>query len=91
LCINFVIPLSPFCLKSKWKEEKIRDYKKAIQFLESYRWSSYLDYIGKKNFPSITQRDFLSKFLGKDNELKKNTENWLKEIQLEEIKKIIIE
>jgi len=90
--LPYYIHLNPLdIIKDKWKEGKIRDYKKAIQFLESYRWSSYLDYIGKKNFPSITQRDFLSKFLGKDNELKKNTENWLKEIQMERIKEIILE
>lgn len=31
----------------------ISDVAEALQYLESYRWSSYLDYIGKKNFPSI--------------------------------------
>lgn len=27
-----------------------------MEFLEGYRWSSYLDYIGKKNFPELTSR-----------------------------------
>ncbi len=31
----------------------IRDARDARTYLEAYRWSSYLDYIGKKNFPSI--------------------------------------
>jgi len=41
-----------------WKEKGVRDPQAAIKFLEEYRWSSYPDYLGKKNFPSITERDF---------------------------------
>lgn len=44
---------------------------KALQFLASYRWSSYPDYIGKKNVPSVTSRDFLWKSLGGPAEHKK--------------------
>ena len=31
----------------------IKNAKQAFAYLEQYRWSSYLDYIGKENFPSI--------------------------------------
>jgi putative transposase len=31
----------------------------AMRFLEEYRWSSFPDYMGKKNFPSLTSRQFL--------------------------------
>jgi putative transposase len=31
----------------------IRSMKEVLNYLDSYRWSSYLDYSGKKNFPSI--------------------------------------
>jgi len=40
----------------KWRERDkgtITDIPRALNYLESYRWSSYLDYCGKKNFPSI--------------------------------------
>jgi putative transposase len=30
-----------------------------IKFLESYKWSSYRDYVGIKNFPSVTDRKFI--------------------------------
>lgn len=30
-----------------------------IKFLNNYRWSSYQDYVGVKNFPSVTYRDFI--------------------------------
>lgn len=47
-------------VERQWKEGNIKNPKKAIDFIESYRWSSYADYIGKKNFPSVTQREFLN-------------------------------
>ncbi|MDA1337562.1 MAG: hypothetical protein O3C23_02255 [bacterium] len=43
----------------KWKEVGIKTPQKAKKFLENYKWSSYKDYLGKKNFPSLTQREFL--------------------------------
>jgi len=48
--------------KPRWKEGKLSssDIKEAIRFLEKYRWSSHLDYMGKRNFPSVTERNFLS-------------------------------
>ena len=42
-----------------WREAEIRDVPKALKFLSQYRWSSYMDYIGKRNFPSITHREFI--------------------------------
>lgn len=37
----------------KWREYKVKNVHDAMRHLDSYRWSSYLDYCGKKNFPSI--------------------------------------
>ena len=35
-----------------------------LRFLEDYKWSSLPDYLGKKNFPSVTSRDFFSDYFG---------------------------
>jgi len=41
------IHLNPVKLTdSKWRENGIKDSKKALKFLENYKWSSYLDYKG---------------------------------------------
>jgi len=74
-------------IEPAWREGKINDYQKTIKFLDSYRWSSYLDYIGKHNFPSVTQdRDFFLEVLGGFEGIIGNTKEWLKEIsQLREI------
>ncbi|KKN62649.1 hypothetical protein LCGC14_0509920 [marine sediment metagenome] len=63
-----------------WREEKIKNYQKAIEFLNSYRWSSHLDYIDKKNFPSVTQREFLLNTLGGEKNYQQNIEKWFEEI-----------
>jgi len=62
----------------KWKEEGIKNSEAVIKFLENYKWSSYSDYLGKKNFPSVTKRDFLLKAMGGQEGCRKFVENWIK-------------
>ncbi len=50
-----------------------------IEFLNSYRWSSHMDYCGWRNFPSVTQRDFLLKFFDGEKNYKKSITKWVKE------------
>ncbi len=79
--IPYYIHFNPLDFKfPEWRNRKLKSYKKALKFLESYRWSSHLDYLGKKNFPSITQRDFLSEFFGGPVGYKKNIIQWLGDI-----------
>ncbi len=75
----------------EWRKREIKDYKKAMEFLEEYRWSSFQDYIGKKNFPSVTQREFLTEFLGGSEQYKKDTMKWLKELDLGIINNLTLE
>ena len=46
----------------------IVDMDKALDYLNSYRWSSYPDYIGKRNFPSILTTSLFKKSLGNYND-----------------------
>ena len=64
-----------------------------LDFLKDYRWSSFSDYIGIKNFPSITSRKFLLEFFGGSSEYLKEMKSFLK-FKLEnheEIKDIAID
>lgn len=66
-------------IEPHWKEKGIKNPERAIKFLEEeYRWSSLFDYIGKKNFPSVTQRDFLLKIMGGSRGCKKAIEDWIR-------------
>ena len=43
-----------------WRTGKIRNHKRALEHLESYRWSSLLDYCKQRNFPSVIDTDLFS-------------------------------
>ncbi|OGY64720.1 MAG: hypothetical protein A3J53_02380 [Candidatus Harrisonbacteria bacterium RIFCSPHIGHO2_02_FULL_40_20] len=90
--IPYYIHLNPLDLIApEWRERKIKDYNKAIQFLENYRWSSHIDYLGKKNFQSVTQREFLLNYFGGTTEYGKNIKEWIKHLNLEDIKETLLE
>ena len=90
--IPYYIHLNPLDLIApEWRKNELKDYKKALDFLNSYRWSSHLDYLGKKNFPSITQRGSLLEIFGSSEGYEKNIKQWLKNIELENIKESILE
>ncbi|MFH0803739.1 MAG: transposase [Candidatus Tagabacteria bacterium] len=65
-------------IEPHWKEKGIKDFVKTNKFLENYQWSSYLDYIGKKNFPSVIKRQMLSKIMGGEKECREFVQDWLK-------------
>ena len=60
-----------------WKEIGIKNAGEAEKFLENYKWSSYQDYIGKKNFPSVIKKDFLSETLGGEADCREIVKNWI--------------
>lgn len=62
--IPYYIHLNPLDLKyPEWREGQVENCKEALKYLNSYRWSSHLDYSGHKNFPSLLQRNFLTNTL----------------------------
>ena len=65
-------------IEPKWKEMGIKNPKEVIKFLGNFKWSSYPDYIGKKNFPSVTEREFMLKVMGGEKGCKEFIENWVK-------------
>jgi len=51
----------------KWRERDrgtISNIPKILKYLKNYRWSSYLDYCGTPNFPSILTTSLFSKAFG---------------------------
>ena len=81
--------------KSNWKEKGLTssEIQNALKFLEKdYRWSSHLDWWGIKNFPSLIDRNFMSRFFDSSEEYQKFFIDWLKyyEKNIQDIKKIII-
>jgi len=65
-------------IEPHWKEIGIKNPKKAAEFLENYKWSSYLDCIGKKNFPSVTDRGSILKIMKGKKGCKNFVNSWIK-------------
>lgn len=87
--LPFYIHLNPLDLSfSGWREREIKNYEKSINFLENYRWSSHLDYLGKKNFPSVINKKLLLDFFEGEDGYKKSIYEWLKNLDTEEIEEL---
>lgn len=65
-----------------WRRRKIKDSLSALRFLESYRWSSHLDYLGQTNFPSVIDTTLFLGFFGGTAGYKNDIEQWLKDMDL---------
>ena len=65
LYIPFYIHLNPLDLTHpEWRTGKVRNHNTALKVLKEYRWSSYFDYNGIKNFPSLLEPELLLDILG---------------------------
>ncbi len=92
LHLPYYIHCNPLDLSSpEWRDREMKNPQKAIDFLKSYRWSSHLDYCGIKNFPSVTQRDFLLKFFGGSDGYKKDIEEWLRDFDSTIVEDVALE
>ncbi len=82
-------PLDKFM--PEWREKKINNKKGAIDFLNSYKWSSYYNYVGKLKFPSILEKDVLSEYFGGPDEYAKDLHNFIGDMDLSGISDLILE
>lgn len=92
LYLPYYIHLNPLDLFAPgWRDRRINNHQKVFEFLRNYRWSSFLDYMGEKNFPSVTSRNFIQKCLGDSKQHKRDILQWLKEIDLEDMTGVLLE
>lgn len=90
--LPYYIHLNPLDLIApEWRGRKLNNFKKAMNFLDTYRWSSHLDYAGEKNFPSVTQRDFLLGFFEGPKQYRRGITDWLKELSIEDMRDLVLE
>ncbi len=82
-------PLDKFM--PEWREKEIRNKKGAIDFLNSYKWSSYSDYFGKLKFPGILEKDVLSEYFGGSDEYIKDLHSFISDMDLSSISDLLLE
>lgn len=86
--LPFYLHFNPLELMSNYRSSTSAE---KISFLEEYRWSSFPDYVGIKNFPSVTSRDTFLEFFDGTKEYKKEAMKWLEERNLQLDKSLILE
>ncbi len=76
--LPYYIHLNPLDLVNpEWRKRKINNLQKALSFLDSYRWSSHLDYSGGQNFPSVLRQDLLLQIFGGEKGYRNKIKSWL--------------
>jgi len=73
---------------NEWRTRRIEGADAALAHLEKYRWSSYLDYCGKKNFPSIITTDLFGDIF---KDYKREIRTYLRDIDMATIKPFVLE
>lgn len=78
-------PLDYLAGAEQWRERDkstIKNTRDALEYLNEYRWSSYLDYCGKANFPSILTKDLFEDAYG---EYQKELAEYLKSTEMSSV------
>ena len=92
LYLPHYVHLNPLDLSMpSWRDKRIENTQKVLNFLESYRWSSYLDHIGKKNFPSITSANLFKKFYGTPKAYRESLREWIDDMDFADLSDVTIE
>lgn len=90
--IPHYIHLNPLDISSPdWRNKRTEDIDKTIEKLEHYKWSSLRDYMGKNNFPTVTNREFLTQCIGNKENFRGRMSDWIKNLTFEFVQDKIIE
>lgn len=74
-----------------WRDRRIMDPQKVLDFLASYRWSSYPDYTGKKNFPSLVSMQTITELFGTSRVYNDSFREWIADMDFNIISDVILE
>lgn len=81
-------PLDTLAGAREWRAGTLASVRTALEHLNAYRWSSYLDYCHKKNFPSVITTDI---FRGVFGDYKRVLSSYLQDMRLEPIRPFLLE
>jgi len=69
--INIINPLDVY--QPGWREQGLRDWNGALNFLENYQYSSFPDFIGKRKSKILAPDEILEQFSLKRDSMSENT------------------
>lgn len=77
LCyVNVKNPLDVY--QPGWREEGLKDWERAFQFLENYQLSSFSDLFGERKSKILAPKEKLEKYLGKEIKSREELRNFIK-------------
>jgi putative transposase len=91
LYILHYIHLNPLDLTKEhaaWRDGKLANQKAALEYLNAYRWSSFLDYSGTKNFPSVIETGLFSDVF---RNYSRTLASYMRDIELEPVRSLLLE
>ena len=69
LHIPYYIHLNPLDMRfPEWREGAVKKPNEALKYLQNYKWSSFQDYNGTRNYPSLLYSSYLKDILGSAKE-----------------------
>lgn len=77
IVFNYIHANPASLIEPNFKEIGIKNPTQVIKFIENYKWSSYQDYVGIRNFPSVTDRNFMVGMIGEEKGVKAALKNWI--------------
>lgn len=90
--IPYYIHLNPLDLVfPDWRKKGIGKPKQAMEFLDSYRWSSHPDYIGRLSFYSLLEMNPLKEIFISTKNYKKDIYEFIKDFDFSSIKDVLID
>ena len=74
-----------------WREKGVKDYKKAINFLDNYNWSSHATYRGNPNFSLILAKDAVFECFESEDDYSYKLSNFIKDFNFSEFSEFLLE
>lgn len=92
LYIPYYIHLNPLDLIIiDWRENGVNKPKLAIEFLDSYKWSSYRDYVGKSNFVGVLNKHPLNELFVNPENYRKEFKNFMEDFDFSDVSDLLLE
>ena len=91
LYIPHYIHLNPLdFIMPSWREGSIKNTKKATNFLNSYKWSSFGDYMGRTNFQFLNKSILFEYFNGAEG-YAEDFRSFIKDLEFSDISDLLID
>ena len=81
-------PLDFLSGADEWRSWEVEDAAAALAHLDAWRWSSYRDYSGTRNFPSILETSLFGEVFGNYRE---TITAYMKNLELAQVEPLMLE